>query len=451
MTVKVRFAPSPTGQLHVGNIRPALINWLFARKSGGQFMLRIDDTDVERSTAAFEQGIFDDMNWLGLTHDETAKQSARFARYDAVAADLKARGLLYPCYETAEDLDRQRKIQRSQNRTPVYNRAALALSDDERARLEAEGRTPHWRFKLSGETVHWDDVIRGAQSIDTASLSDPILIRGDGSYLYTLPSVIDDADFAITHIIRGEDHVTNSAAQIEIFRAIGAKAPAMGHHPLLVGADGDKLSKRLGTLSIAGLRDEMGFEPMAILSLLAKIGTSDPVEARRDLAQLADEFAFEKISRAPARFDPAELETLNGKLLHETPYAAVATRLEAMGVRGGSALWDAVHGNIKILADMAHWDVVVFGTITPVIADEDADYIKAAAALLPAGPFDADTWHNWTAALKEKTGRKGRGLFLPLRLALTGQKHGPDMGALLALMDRDTVVKRLAGRASPFS
>ncbi len=443
MSVKVRFAPSPTGELHVGNIRPALLNWLFARQAGDIFMLRIDDTDMVRSTAAFEQGIFADMQWLGLTHDETAKQSTRFDRYASVAEDLKNRGLLYPCYETADELDRQRKIQRSQNKPPVYNRAALSLSDAERDELESQGRQAHWRFKLSGNSVRWDDVIRGEQMIETASLSDPILIRGDGSHLYTLPSVVDDADFSISHIIRGEDHVTNSAAQIEIFQAIGAKAPAMGHHPLLVGADSDKLSKRLGTLSIAGLRDEEGIEPMAILSLLAKIGTSDPVEVRRDLAQLVDEFSFEKIGRAPARFDPAELMALNAKLLHDTPYGEVTDRLAKMGVTGGEVFWNAIRGNIKTLADVNHWQNVVYGDITPVIADEDADYIKDAASHLPEGNFDDSTWSAWTGILKKKTGRKGRGLFLPLRLALTGEKHGPDMGALLALMDRERVVERL--------
>ncbi len=443
MTVKVRFAPSPTGQLHVGNIRPALINWLFARSQSGKFMLRIDDTDLERSTKAFEQGIFDDMAWLGLTHDETAKQSDRFDRYNAVAEDLKARGLLYACYETADELDRQRKIQRSQNKPPVYNRAALSLSDAERAKLESEGRQAHWRFKLSGGNVEWEDDIRGKQSIDTASLSDPILIRGDGSYLYTLPSVVDDIDFAITHIIRGEDHVTNSAAQIEIFQAIGADAPAMGHHPLLVGADGSKLSKRLGTLSIAGLRDDEGVEAEAILSLLAKIGTSDPVEPRHDLAQLAEEFSFSKIGRAPARFDPAELKTLNAKLLHETPYADISSRLDAMGISGGEKLWDAVRGNIETLRDTVHWHNIVAGSINPVIDGEDEAYIAQAASLLPAGPLGPQSWQEWTAILKEKTGRKGRSLFLPLRLALTGEKHGPDMGALLALIGHEIAKTRL--------
>ena len=445
MAVKVRFAPSPTGKLHVGNIRTALINWLFARRAGGAFLLRIDDTDLERSTAAFERGIFEDMAWLGLSHDETAKQSERFARYDAVAEDLKARGLLYPCYETAEELERQRKIQRSQGKPPVYNRAALALSDAARARLEAEGRKPHWRFRLSGETVRWDDAIRGPQGIETASLSDPILIRGDGSYLYTLPSVVDDVDFGISHIVRGEDHVTNSAAQIEIFRSLGATPPAMGHHPLLVGADGGKLSKRLGTLAIADLREREGLEPMAICALLAKIGTSDPVEAVRDLDQLAAEFAFEKIGRAPARFDTAELKALNARLLHETPYEDVAERLQALGIDAGEAFWNAIRGNIETLADAKTWYEIVHGRIAPQIADEDRAYLAQAAALLPEGPLDAQSWHDWTSALKRESGRKGRALFLPLRLALTGRKHGPDMGALLALMDRQTVMTRLTG------
>lgn len=449
MAVKVRFAPSPTGQLHVGNIRTALLNWLFARRSGGVFLLRIDDTDLERSTKAYERGIFDDLAWLGLTHGETARQSERFDRYDAIADDLKTRGLLYPCYETAEELERQRKIQRSQGKPPVYNRAALALDEAQRAKLEAEGRKPHWRFKLSGQTVAWDDVIRGPQSIETASLSDPILVRGDGSYLYTLPSVVDDVDFGISHIVRGEDHVTNSAAQIEIFRALGATPPAMGHHPLLVGADGGKLSKRLGTLAIADLRDRDGLEPMAILSLLAKIGTSDAVEPRRDLDTLAQEFAFEKIARAPARFDPMELKALNARLLHETPWADVAERLAVMGVTGGEAFWNTIRGNLETLADAAHWHGVIYGDITPVIADDEADYLKTAARLLPEGALKAQSWAEWTTTIKATTGRKGRDLFLPLRLALTGQKHGPDMGALLALMDREQVVKRLEGVSRP--
>ncbi|VAV86562.1 Glutamyl-tRNA(Gln) synthetase [hydrothermal vent metagenome] len=433
MTVKVRFAPSPTGKLHVGNIRTALLNWLFAKANNGRFLLRIDDTDLQRSTAAFETGIFADMDWLGLVHDETMKQSARFASYDQAAGLLKSKDLLYPCFETADELDRQRKLQRAQGKPPVYNRAALALSDTQRTKLEAEGRTAHWRFKLSSQPVIWDDVIRGEQRIDTASLSDPVLIRADGSYLYTLPSVVDDIDLEISHIVRGEDHVTNSAAQIEIFRALGADAPKMGHHPLLVGADGGKLSKRLGTLSVAGLRDEEQMNPMAILSLLAKIGTSDPVEVRQELSQLVTEFSFSKIARAPARFDPAELNALNAKLLHEASYADVQEKLTNIGADGGEALWMAIRGNLNSLQDAKTWLQIVSAEITPIIASEDTEFLQQAAALIP-DEIDANSWSELTSALKNQTGRKGKTLFMPLRLALTGQQHGPDMGAILPLL-----------------
>ncbi len=447
MSVKVRFAPSPTGQLHVGNIRTALLNWLFARANAGTFLLRIDDTDVQRSTDAFKAGIFADLKWLGLIHDETMQQSERFAAYDVAADTLRAKGLLYPCYESADDLDRQRKIQRAQGKPPVYNRAALELSQDERAAFEAAGNKAHWRFKLSGETIVWDDVIRGAQKIDTASLSDPVLIRADGSYLYTLPSVVDDIDLAITHIVRGEDHVTNSAAQIEVFNALGACAPKMGHHPLLVGADGGKLSKRLGTLSVAGLRDEEHIGAMAILSLLAKIGTSDPVEVRRDLSALIAEFSFDKIARAPARFDPAELSGLNAKLLHEADLDAMRAELDAMDIQMDAALWLVIRGNLNALSDAKIWSDIVYGKIAPIIAGEDKEFANAAADAL-ADTVDENSWGALTSALKQSTGRKGKPLFMPLRLALTGQAHGPDMGAVLPLLGAQKAKARLRGETA---
>jgi glutamyl-tRNA synthetase len=447
MTVKVRFAPSPTGKLHVGNIRTALLNYLFAKANGGSFLLRIDDTDVERSTQAFEQGIFNDLAWLGLLHDETAKQSGRFAEYDIAAQQLREKGLLYPCYETADELDRQRKLQRAQGKPPVYNRAALALSDDDRTALEAEGRQAHWRFKLSGQTVVWEDVIRGTQHIETASLSDPVLIRADGSYLYTLPSVVDDRDLGITHIVRGEDHVTNSATQIEIFQAIGATPPQMGHHPLLVGADGGKMSKRLGTLSIEGLREEEQIDAMAILSLLAKIGTSDPVEIRHSLEELVAEFSFAKIARAPARFDPAELKALNAKLLHEADYSDVESRLAALNAAVGEAVWLAIRGNLTELGDVKTWNQIVSGQVETVIADEDAAFLAQAADLLPE-TVGEDSWSKLTSELKAQTDRKGKSLFMPLRLALTGQAHGPDMGAILPLLGAQKAKARLRGETA---
>ena len=443
MTVKVRFAPSPTGKIHVGNIRTALTNFLYAKTQGGQFVLRIDDTDLERSTKAFEDGIKTDMAWLGLHWDDTFNQSDRFASYDAAAEKLKAEGLLYPCYDTEDELDRKRKIQRAQGKPPVYDRAALNLTEADKAAFEAEGRKAHWRFKLSGHPVGWTDLVRGETTIDTASLSDPILIRGDGSYLYTLPSVVDDIDSGITAIIRGEDHVTNSGAQIEVFRALGAEAPNMGHHPLLVGADGEKLSKRLGTLSVEGLRDEEGLEPLAILSLLAKIGTSDAVEPRSSIDALAADFDLDKFSRAPARFDPEELKRVNAKLLHETPYEAVHDRLAAMDADAGEDFWNAVRANVETLKDAVPMARLVKGPITPVI--EDKGYMAEAARLLPEGEMTGESWGAWTAAIKAETGRKGRDLFLPLRQALTGENHGPEMDKLLPLMGRERVLRRLQG------
>ena len=444
--VIARFAPSPTGKLHVGNVRTALMNWLFVRESGGHFILRIDDTDVERSTKAYEEGIKTDLSWLGLNWDSSFKQSERFAEYDKARDKLIAAGLLYPCYETSEDLDRQRKLQRVAGKPPVYNRAALELTQAEKDAFEAEGRTPHWRFKLSGDVVTWTDMVRGEQRIDTSSLSDPVLIRGDGSYLYTLPSVVDDIDAQITHVIRGEDHVTNSGAQIEVFRALSDHLPTFAHTPLLVGKDGKGLSKRLGSLSMDQLRDEY-FEPLAICSLLGKIGTSDPIEVRPSLEVLKDEFSFSKIGRAPARFDEDELLLLNGKLLHETSYADVKDRLDAMGVAGGERLWLLARDNISKLTERAGWSTRIYAPMVGQIADEDAAFCKTAADCLPSKITDS-TWSEWTGKLKAETGRKGRSLFLPLRLALTGRRGGPSMGEILDLLGSEKAAARLRGESA---
>ena len=439
----VRFAPSPTGRLHVGNVRTALINWLFAKGQQGKFILRIDDTDTERSTQEYEDGIRTDLAWLGLTWDDSFSQSDRFAEYDAAADKLREMGLLYPCYETADELDRKRKIALSRGRPPVYDRAALALSDDDKAKLEAEGRSPHWRFKLSGERIEWNDLVRGPQSIDTSSLSDPILIREDGSYLYTLPSVVDDIEAKITHVVRGEDHVTNSGAQIEIVKALGGTAPDMAHTPLLIGADGQGLSKRLGSLSMGELRAQ-GYEPMAVCSLLAKIGTSDNVEARESLDRLVAEFDFGKIGRAPARFDEAELLSLNAAILHGLPFEAVKDRLAAVDPRAADeTFWSVVRENCSLLPEVAGWVETVFGDVTSLVDAEDKDFIATAAKLLPEGELTGDSWSAWANAVKAETGRKGRGLFMPLRKALTGQEHGPDMSALLPLIGRERALVRL--------
>jgi glutamyl-tRNA synthetase len=432
----------------VGNVRTALMNVLFARKHDGAVLLRIDDTDTERSTLAFETAIKADLAWLGLKWDDSFNQSERFAHYEAARDVLIGKGLLYPCYETEDELDRKRKIQRAQSKPPVYDRAALSLSEADRAQLEAQGRKPHWRFKLSGGRIAWTDLVRGDSHIETSSVSDPILIRADGSYLYTLPSVVDDIAANVTHIIRGEDHVTNSAAQIEIFEALGGpgSSPALGHMALLVGADGDKLSKRLGSLSIESLREEEGFEPMAITSLLAKIGTSDPVEVRESIEALAADFDFAKLSRTPARFDSAELARLNARLMHAMGYDEVKERLIDLGADGGEAFWAAVRPNLERVRDVIELLRLVEGPVEPVI--EDADYIATAADLLPQGDFTLESWGQWTSALKEQTGRKGRDLFKPLRQALTGQERGPEMDQLLMLIGPARAKQRLAGETA---
>ncbi len=451
MTVKVRFAPSPTGKLHVGNVRAALWNWLFAKSQKGEFILRIDDTDQARSTAAYEEGIKTDLTWLGLSWDDTFKQSARFDRYDAVADAFKKAGLLYACYETPEELERKRRLQLARGKPPVYDRAGLALSDEEKAAFEAEGRKPHWRFKLSQEQVSWMDLIRGETVVDTGSVSDPVLIRADGMYLYTLPSCIDDVDYKISHVIRGEDHVTNTAVQVEVIAALIAldgeakngALPQFAHHSLLIGADGQGLSKRLGSLSIEAMRDQ-GLEPSAVTSLLARLGTAQPVAPERDLEALAAAFSFDTVGRAPARFDDGELATLNGKILHETPYGAVADRLGALDVP--EALWLAVRGNVATLSEASLWRDVVDGAVQPDI--DDADFCRAAADLVPDDPLTDDSWGAFTQAVKEKTGAKGKMLFKPLRLALTGRATGPEMQVLFPLIGAEKSRRRLNGESA---
>ncbi len=439
----VRFAPSPTGLLHVGNARTAMLNFLFAKKEGARFLLRIDDTDTERSKPEFEQAIITDLAWLGIGHDLFARQILRADAHRAAAEALKTSGRLYPCYETALELDRKRKRQIAQGKPPVYDRAALAISADERARLEAQGRMPHWRFRLSGARVPWRDLVRGAVEIETAGLSDPVLIREDGRFLYTLPSVVDDIDFDITHVIRGEDHVTNTAVQIEIFEALGARVPAFAHFPLLVGVGGVALSKRLGSLSLKELREAEGIEPLALASYLAKTGTSDPIELRVSLEVLAGEFAFEKIGRAPAHFDPVELSHLNAKLLHALPYDAVAARLADLGIGGGAAFWEAVRPNLSRLGEATDLWRMVNGPVVPEV--EDQALLARAAEMLPPEPWDGEVWTRWTKAVAEATGRKGRALFHPLRLALTGSEHGPELKKLLPLIGRAKAMARLSG------
>ncbi len=442
MTVKVRFAPSPTGRLHIGNIRPAVFNWLFARREGGRFLLRFDDTDLERSKEEFVEGIREDLRWLGLTWDAEFRQSARTDRYREAAEALKAAGRLYPCYETAAELERKRKRQVARGQPPVYDRAALKLTADEKAALEAKGRKPHWRFLLEQRPTAWEDLIRGAQAIEAASLSDPVLVREDGTALYTFTSVVDDVDFGITHVIRGEDHVTNTAVQLQLFEALGAEPPQFAHHNLLVGAGGEALSKRLGSLSVRAFREE-GLEPMAVVSHSALIGTSDPVQPHHSLDELAALFDFAKISRAPARFDAEELRALNAKLLHAMPFEAAGPRLEALGIGGGRVFWDAVKPNLRVFDEVRAWWTVVQGPVDPTI--ESAGFCETARELLPEEPWSESTWSLWTERLKAATGAKGRALFHPLRLALTGRETGPELKYLLPLIGRERVLLRLSG------
>lgn len=455
MTVTVRFAPSPTGRLHIGNIRPAILNWLLARRAGGTFVLRLDDTDRERSKEEHAEAIRRDLDWLGLHWAREERQSERTSVYEAAAETLIRDGRLYPCYESEDELDRKRKRQLARGLPPIYDRTGLTLTADDRRRLEAEGRRPHWRFMLANTSPEtglkpqptiesWNDLIRGDQTVDVGSLSDPVIIRADGTFLYTFTSVVDDIDLGITHVVRGEDHVTNTGVQVQLFDALGAEPPHFAHHGLLVGADGHTLSKRLDSLSIEGFR-EAGLEAMAVASYAALIGTSDAIEARHSLDELAATFDLAKVSMTPARFDEAELATLNAKLLHSMPFADVAERLTAMGIVGGEAFWNAVRGNMRRLDDARGWWSVVAGNITPVI--EDASLTAEAARLLPPEPWDQGTWGAWTNAVKAATGAKGRALFHPLRLALTGSDDGPELKTLLPLIGRARAASRLRGMA----
>ncbi len=449
MSVTVRFAPSPTGHIHIGNARTALFNALFARQHGGRFILRFDDTDTVRSRREYADGIAADLEWLGVKPDMVVRQSERFGLYDAAADRLRQAGLLYPCFETPEELERRRKILLSRRLPPVYGREALRLTKEQTEEKIAAGVRPHWRFLLPNfdadpfkphrTDVHWDDVIRGPQTIDLASMSDPVLVREDGGYLYTLPSVVDDIDLGVTHVIRGDDHVTNTGAQIALFRALGANEPQFGHHNLLTTASGEGLSKRSGALSIRSLA-EAGQEPMAVASLAVLIGTSAPVVAHRTLADLATVFDPAGVSKSAAKFDPADLDTLTRAIVHECSFNDVSERLSALGIAGPVAepFWLAVRGNCDKVSDAAFWwRVVRDGPADRVTLDDnDVAFIRDAFDLLPPEPWNRETWKVWTDAVKQASGRKGRALFMPLRIALTGCESGPELADLLPLLGR---------------
>ncbi|MDH4993267.1 glutamate--tRNA ligase [Aquamicrobium lusatiense] len=455
MTITVRFAPSPTGRIHIGNTRTALFNWLFAQKHNGRFIQRFDDTDVERSRKEYADSILYDLHWLGIFPDSIEYQAKRFDVYDQAVEKLKAAGVLYPCYETPEELDLRRKIRRTRGLPPVYGREALALTQDEIAQFEADGRRPHWRFLLPNfasdpaETqrteVHWNDLVRGEETVDLASLSDPVLVREDGTYLYTLPSVVDDIDMGVTHVIRGDDHVTNTGVQIALFRALGAEPPVFGHHNLLTTSSGEGLSKRSGALSIESLR-EAGVEPMAIASLAVLIGTSENVQAIDSLAELATHFNPASTSKSAAKFDPDELFALNRALLHRMPFEEVRDRLVLFGISDerAEAFWSAVRDNLDKLADARDWwRIVNEGPLeAPQFDAETLEFLQAAFALLPEEPWGDTVWKQWTGAVRKETGRKGKDLFAPLRLALTGRSSGPELAELLPLIGREGTLAR---------
>ena len=455
MTVTVRFAPSPTGFIHIGNARTALFNWLYALKHGGRFILRYDDTDLERSKAEYAEAIATDLDWLGIKPDAVYRQSDRTHLYAVAAETLMASGRLYPCYEAAEELERRRKLRLARQLPPIYGREALKLADAERSALEAEGRRPHWRFLLPNfETdpsqprrteMHWDDLVRGRQTVDLASLSDPVLIREDGTCLYTFTSVVDDIDLGVTHIIRGDDHVTNTGVQIALFEALCEVPPAFGHHNLLTTASGEGLSKRSGALSLKTLR-ETGYEPMAVVSLAVLVGTSENVAPAADMHGLLQHFNPAASSKSSAKFDPAELDVLNRGLLHGYSFDDVSGRLEAIGISGpkAEAFWLAVRGNLDFFGDAATWWKIV--TQAPDNQEEligdDLAFVRAAFDLLPEEPWDGTTWRRWTDAVKAASGRRGRALFAPLRIALTGRHSGPELSDLLPLMGRAGTLAR---------
>jgi glutamyl-tRNA synthetase len=432
-----RFAPSPTGYIHVGNLRTALMNYLIARKAGGTFILRIDDTDPERSKEEYVDAIKEDLEWLGLTWDKVERQSERLDRYHEAADRLRQIGRFYEAFETPTELDLKRKKQLNMGKPPVYDRAALTLSDDEKAALRAERGDGVWRFKLDHERIEWTDGILGDISIDAASVSDPVLIRGDGQFLYTLASVVDDTEMGVTNVVRGSDHVTNTATQIQIIEALGGTVPSFAHHSLLTGPQGEALSKRLGTLALRDLR-EAGVQPMALLSLMARLGSSDPVELRSDMAELIEGFDITRFGAAPTKFDVEDLYPLTARYLQSLPLEAVQSHVDALGVPAEkqAAFWDMAKENITTLKDLAGWWELCRDGAEPLVADEDKEFIAEAMAMLPEGPYDADSWGKWTAEVKAATGRKGKGLFMPLRKAVTGMERGPDMSALLALMEK---------------
>jgi glutamyl-tRNA synthetase len=450
MSVRVRFAPSPTGFLHVGNARTAIVTWLFCRANKGHFLLRIDDTDFERSKQEYEDAIKQGMTWMGLTWDDSFNQKDRNDRYSIVIEKLKADGRIYACYETADELGLKRKTQLSRSVPPIYDRAGLKLTDEQKQAYEAQGRKPHWRFLLNDKPTQWKDLVRGEVVFKEREMSDPVVIREDGRPLYHMCSVIDDYDTDITHIVRGEDHVSNTACHIQMFEAISKVEgrdyqPQFAHLPLISDSEGGKLSKRLGSLSVKSVQEEEGLEAMALVSLMARLGSSDPIEPYTTLAPLTEGFSLDKFSRNTPKFDVEELYRLNAKILHQTSFASVRERLQAMGMTGvDESFWNAVRPNITKIADIKAWWDVTHNPVTAAI--DDPSFTAAAADVLPPAPWNETTFNTWINAVKEKTGKKGKELFMPIRIALTGMEHGPELPVLLPLLGPEKVKDRLLSK-----
>ena len=440
MTVITRFAPSPTGLLHLGNIRTALINWLYARTHNGKFILRIDDTDQERSKDEYISKIKYDLEWLGIDYDDTFNQSSRFERYREQFEKLKADGRIYPCYETPEELERKRKLQMASGGKQVYDRSSLSLTDEEKRAYEDDGRKPHWRFLLQTERLKWNDLLKGELDIDLTSLSDPVLFREDGVPLYTFSSAVDDIDYNITNVIRGDDHTSNTAVQIEIINAIDKNRITFAHHALLKASSGDKLSKRDNVISIDSFR-KSNLEPRAILSLLATIGTSQSIELKDSLNQIISEFKLETISTSPGRIEIDVLNALNKKQVQKLNFDEVSERLKNINEKIDEKFWNTIRSNLETVEGVKQWSDIVFDSKS--IEAEDKEYIKSAMELIPDDPWDENTWELWTSAIKEKTGRKGKELFLPLREAFTGMSHGPEMKLLIQLIGREKILERV--------
>ncbi|GBQ84940.1 glutamyl-tRNA synthetase [Gluconacetobacter johannae DSM 13595] len=438
--MKLRFAPSPTGLIHVGNARQAIANALFARRHGGTFLLRIDDTDRDRSREEYVEALRTDLAWLGLDWDEYVRQSDRLDRYALAIERLKASGRLYPCFESEQELAAKREARIRMRKPPIYDRAMLRMTPEQRAQAEANGKVPYWRFRLSDSIVAWNDLVMGRSQVKLTAISDPVLVRADGTVLYTLASVVDDIETGITHVVRGEDHVTNTGVQIDIAQALGARPDrfAFAHLPLLLDEGGGKLSKRFDGLSIRALRQD-GIEPEAVVSYLARLGSADD-PAPLSMDELAAGYDLGRVSRSAARFDMRQLLALNRRIMHQTPFEAVRARLPEGATE---AFWLAVRGNVDMVSELRHWWDVVAGTIVPPVLDDEGEYLLRALALLPDEPWDAQTWKGWTTALREATGRTGKAVFHPLRVALTGEEKGPEMRDLLPLMGRARVAARL--------